>query len=152
MVVLNKTVLAMKLIVRERHVPGVTHDVDDLGIAMIEVLMALQDPRTRYALQCAARQGSRVGNETVDVRETDLDFRMQQVRDQKTGPSISRTWVGNEECVIGIYRHISVGNVRPQQVFDYAFNSEEHYIIATRRTVDLTRLQLQKLPDPHRMA
>src|SRR5271165_4385784 len=89
-VIWNLAVLALKVVQGKCDIPRITNDVNHFPIPVIEILMRLNDPRTRGTLESAIGLRRSVWDQALDIGEADDLSRVRQIGDQKAGPGISR--------------------------------------------------------------
>src|SRR5881394_47003 len=82
--------LALKVILRDHDVAGVADDIDHLFVSRIEILVALDNARTRNAHKVAVARDFRAGNDAIDVGEIDRFVGTNEIRDQKARPGVAR--------------------------------------------------------------
>src|SRR5258706_1224278 len=122
----DQLTLALKVVLRDHHIPRVADDVDYSRIARIEVLMALDDPRARRTHQVPITGHFRTRNHTVDVRKINLLVRAHQVGDQEPCPGIPRLRIGHKKCIVGEDGQVSTGSVQSKSPLCASYNALQH--------------------------
>lgn len=105
----------MKIVIRNHHVARIADDVYQLLVPRIEVLVSLYEAWPGNAVKLAVRDVDNIRNQIIDIQETDLFFRKQQIRDQKPCPRIARSGIGNQETIIRENVEIAASSVQPHE-------------------------------------
>ena len=105
----NHISLQLKFIVGDSNVARVAHDVEDLPVARIKTLMALDDPWSRKRSQHSVGDVIDFGDARLKGRERDGMVRIEQVADQKPSPRIPGPRERDKKCVCRRPRAVSSG-------------------------------------------
>src|ERR1017187_6094931 len=89
------------MVIRNGYVSRIADNVNDALVARIETIMGSNDARSRHAGKIPLRQHLRGRTHPINIAPVRGGFGESQVGYEKTGPGISRFWVGNKKRVIG---------------------------------------------------
>ena len=126
--VVNLAVLSLKVVIGEHDIPRVADDVNDSPVAMIKIVVSLNDARARCAFECSIGLVRGVGNEPLDVGEPYLRIRVKQIGYQESGPEVSRARIRDHERVIRIDAEIAPSSIGTEQIGENNFYSVDHGI------------------------
>src|SRR5258707_13097153 len=104
-------ILARKVVIGNRHVSRIASDVENLRVAMIKVLMALDHAGPGDPLHIAAGLRFCVGNQPLDVRETYPLAGTQKVCGPESRPGVAGTRIAHDEWIFRADADVWTGNV-----------------------------------------
>src|SRR5262249_41550869 len=108
----DEPLLKLKVVVGNHHVARVTHNVNDLPIAWIKILVALDDARPRRLRELPSGYGRRVRNFVLDVGKGYHTVTKNQVGNQKPRPSVAGSRIGNDEGIIRKHWEVAAASVQ----------------------------------------
>jgi len=77
------------VIVRNRHIPRIAHDINDSLVAWIEALVAFDDARPLQISHLPVGMDIHVGDQSLQVEESDWIVLVDKVTNQESGPGVA---------------------------------------------------------------
>src|SRR5262249_46360492 len=118
--------LQAEVILRNRYITRVAHEIYDFAKAHVERLVAFHDAPALQFLEKTLRRNARRWQELVDIGEANFFVWMQKIRQQKAHPSVARLWVRNEKRIVRIDREVFAGVVESERILGSIFELADH--------------------------